>query len=475
MEIFIAIFLILFCGLAYWKLEWAVLLLVAGLPSYLIRWDIGGLPGNLLEAMIGIAFLFWVVSRTNFLKFLKGQYKFKDLKNNRQKRLPYPFGAELILVLVVSFFAAGVAGFKLDALGSWRAYFFEPALLFILILNLFPTSSKREKLVWSLVASCLGLSIYAVIQKFTGIGIANELWRAESTRRVTSVFPYPNALALYVTPLIFVFLGYMAVLIKRKNFSFVKLSVLVLTIVLALASVYFARSEGALVAAGASSVFFVWLLGKKGRWFAYGLVVAAAAVLCLAPVSGEAVINKVALRDLSGEIRKQQWQETWHMLTDGRLVTGAGLHNYKQTIGPYHQPGIFFNKHNDPDFRRKLILFNEEYKEKFWQPVEIYLYPHNIFLNFWTELGFAGMMLFIWIIAKFFVKGFKVIKNTASEKRYWAAGMVAAMAVIVIHGMVDVPYFKNDLAAIFWILVALLSLVALEFNNKHKIKEIKHE
>jgi len=34
-------------------------------------------------------------------------------------------------------------------------------------------------------------------------------------------------------------------------------------------------------------------------------------------------------------------------------------------------------------------------------------------------------------------------------------GMAAAMAMILLHGMVDVPYFKNDLAVAFWMLFAL--------------------
>jgi len=29
------------------------------------------------------------------------------------------------------------------------------------------------------------------------------------------------------------------------------------------------------------------------------------------------------------------------------------------------------------------------------------------------------------------------------------------MVVVLIHGLVDVPYFKNDLAILFWIVYAL--------------------
>ena len=39
-------------------------------------------------------------------------------------------------------------------------------------------------------------------------------------------------------------------------------------------------------------------------------------------------------------------------------------------------------------------------------------------------------------------------------------------SVIIIHGIVDVPYFKNDLAIIFWVLLAILSI----FNLRVKVE-----
>ncbi|MBU4014686.1 hypothetical protein KJ878_00585 [Patescibacteria group bacterium] len=38
------------------------------------------------------------------------------------------------------------------------------------------------------------------------------------------------------------------------------------------------------------------------------------------------------------------------------------------------------------------------------------------------------------------------------------------MIAITIHGLVDVPYFKNDLAVMFFILIAIIGLINL--NNK---------
>ncbi len=44
---------------------------------------------------------------------------------------------------------------------------------------------------------------------------------------------------------------------------------------------------------------------------------------------------------------------------------------------------------------------------------------------------------------------------------------MAAMVVIVIHGLVDTPYFKNDLAILFWLIIGLLITL------KHLTRETK--
>jgi len=88
--------------------------------------------------------------------------------------------------------------------------------------------------------------------------------------------------------------------------------------------------------------------------------------------------------------------------------------------------------------------------------LEIYLYPHNIVLNFWSELGFLGLLLFLWIALKYL---WLVFINYFKKRDGFTLGLCLAMLVILIHGLVDVPYFKNDLAAMFWLFIAMLGVV----------------
>ena len=43
------------------------------------------------------------------------------------------------------------------------------------------------------------------------------------------------------------------------------------------------------------------------------------------------------------------------------------------------------------------------------------------------------------------------------------------MLIILLHGLVDVPYFKNDLSALFWIILSLLALLSYEKININKL------
>lgn len=344
-------------------------------------------------------------------------------------------------------------------------------------------NASLRKILWPLTISAFFVSIFAIYQKFTGAFIFNELWTAEETRRVTSFFGYPNAVGLFLGPIVMAMIGWLVnktfnfqsasplrQLADRRSGQFLKILFIAATIILSLLSIYFAKSEGALIGVAAGLIIFGILAGKKTRWATLLLIfVMGAGIMVYQPTRNYA-IKKITLRDLSGEIRKQQWKETWQMLQEGRIITGAGLADYQNAIKPYHQEGIFFNKDNDPDFRRKIVIFDDKYRIEHWQPVEVYLYPHNILLNFWVEFGLAGMLLFIWIIGKYFVVGitnYKLqITNNKLKNKYISLGLVCAMAVIVVHGLVDVPYLKNDLAVMFWLFVAMMSLVNLK--NFHK-------
>jgi len=465
MNIIIAIAAVLFLLLALIRLDWAILTIIAALPAYLIRFRLFGLPLTFLEIMILIAFAVWFFN--NFLPNLKKRLR------DRGAKTKYLYSIEIITTLAVSLSAVGIAGWDTGALGIWKAYFFEPILLFILLFNIFKTKKDWLKIFGALAVSAAAVSLFAVFQRITGLFISNPFWANEASRRVVSFFGYPNAVGLYLAPLIIIISSWLASLNWQDGILFhdkFKKIALSLIIILSVLAIYFAQSEGALIGLAGGFLIFGFFAGRKSRIMIIGLVIIAGAGIYSYAPARELFIKKATLSDLSGNIRRQQWKETITMLKDGRLIRGAGLSNYQTAIKPYHQDGIFYNSDNLPNFGA-LTYGSAELRAKYWQPVEIYLYPHNILLNFWSELGLVGALLFVWIIGKYIYVALTLglrLKREKNTDKYLAFGLMAAMAAIVIHGLVDVPYFKNDLALMFWIIIALGAALNLIYRTNKK-------
>jgi O-antigen ligase len=133
------------------------------------------------------------------------------------------------------------------------------------------------------------------------------------------------------------------------------------------------------------------------------------------------------LRDQSGSVRQIIWNESWKMLEE-HPVFGAGLSGYPGTIPPYHEATY----------------------------IEIFQYPHDLFLNFWSEMGLAGLAAFLWILGLAVFTAWRRLATRPNEA-WLVAAVIGALAAIFVHGLVDVPYFKNDLAMMVWLIISLVA------------------
>lgn len=453
MEILTIASLILFAIIAILRLDWAIFITLAALPAYLLRFNLGPIPMTTLEAMIIIVFVIWFFREQPWRRWKKS-----DWQGRRQK---YPYHLEIVGILIAAWAGLAIAGFDNAALGIFKAYFLEPIMLYIVIIN--HGQGSNRKFIWPLAISATVISLVAIFQQLTGLFIFNDFWALASQRRVTSVFAYPNAVGLYLGPIIFLLAGTFASYPRRTNLLTAgKKILLLLIIILSVVAIFFAKSEGALIGLAGGTIIVALLHNKRSRQIAAGIITASILVLIISAPAWQYVQKKASLMDLSGQIRRQQWKETMQMLEDGRLISGAGLSNYQEIVKPFHQEGIFV-KNDDSDWYRK-VVWNDEYKKQVWQPVEIYMYPHNIFLNFWTEIGLLGALLFTWLIGRYFYEAIRLQSKLERQAKMISLGLIGAMSALVIHGLVDVPYFKNDLAIIFWLLIALIGLLKI----KHK-------
>ena len=460
MQWLIIIYLIIFSAIAIKRIDWSLYFIIVLLPSYLIRFSFLGIPLTLLECMILISFSVW---------FIKELPNLRNRLNKKEKKKNYPFYREIIALILISFLALFVSGFSVSALGIWKAYFFEPVLFFILVVNLIQFDEVKRGVIISLAVSTLLVAIAAIYQKISGDFIPNEYWAHVDTRRVISWFQYPNAIGLYLAPIIPFLIASFYYL--KKDFRNLYLKYLpLIAAFLGLISIIFARSDGALVAVIFSTLLLFILINKKTR--AFSIIISIILIVLVSSIGTvrNKVVDRLSFQDLSGQIRLQQWQETMKTFSGSSILLGNGLDNYQESVAPYHQEGIFYNYDNLDNFDA-VVWASSTLQKKYWQPVEIYLYPHNIFLNFWTELGLMGLILFIWIFIKSFYQSIKLkifFQKNSSKKMYLALGLLSAFSAILIHGLVDVPYFKNDLSLMFFLFLALLGVMMIERNDKEK-------
>jgi O-antigen ligase len=331
---------------------------------------------------------------------------------------PYFFAAVAVF-FATSLLGVAVSDMVLLSFGQWRAYFLEPLILFFILIGRRTEISVRQ-LVWPLSISTLSISIYAVVQKFTGFGIATPEWTAAATRRVTAFYTSPNAVALYLAPLVFLGVAFAIKLYKENKQQ--AAGVVAVIVFVSLAAIAFTFSQGAWIALAIGFVVFIGLAGYKKSAVTLGILGAVLACLILffpnsLPVHYKSAGNRVLL-----------WGYSQEFLTASpkNFILGAGVRQ-------------FFRKIQKPHYDVKVL--------------ERLIYPHNIFLNFWTEIGFFGMLSFIFIFVYISRISYCVYRHA---DRVLGAGLIVMLVVFFIHGLIDVPYFKNDLAMLWWVMAALI-------------------
>jgi O-antigen ligase len=332
--------------------------------------------------------------------------------------------------ILVGVFGIFVAQNHIQAVGLFRAYIFEP----ILIIPVWLVVLRQENttlMLWRVFAlQIIIIGVTAVCQQ---LSIVPSLapWILENPPRVTSIFAYPNAVAVFVAPLTAACLGFLVRFyskLSRERWLWITATFF------GLLSMIFALSRGALIAFGVCVIIAgAWSRKKIIWWSACGLLIVGLGVV---PATRQAVQRVVIGKDVSTDVRQVLWRGTWRML-QARPLTGAGLGAFPQVYNKYRLP----------------------------QHVELLQYPHNLALNVWSELGLPGLMASLGGILWLTVAVFRNLR----AKNVWAVPALMAWVAILVQGMVDVPYFKNDLA----ILTVFLFVFALRSPPEKEIKEIK--
>lgn len=418
MNLFFAVVLVVFIIVSYRRPLLGLGTVIVLLPSYLWRLNVVGLPTSFLELLVVSLFLVWLLKEKKYKKI-----NFSLQKNNTNK-ISKVLRILLVLWLLASLLALA-SNFNWSSLGLWRAYFLEPLMFFLVFIYTVKDQKDWLVIINSLALLLAWLFTVTMYQNFTDWNYIGA-YNFPNVRRLTGPFAYPNALSLLTAPLAALFFG-LWVYSKNKLFNWHYLLLFVFGLSLAIMTV----SQGAIVAI-IFSLFLSLILAKKFiKWV--WLIVIFVLLISLALLSKIDFNPKLNLQSSSLDIRFNQWQETREFLADN-FLWGAGLNGYQSALKYYH--------HND------------------W--LEIYLYPHNIFLNFWTEMGILGLIIFLALLVYILC----LLRDIFKSKNTLARPLIMMWAVWFVHGLVDVSYFKNDLSVLFFVMLGLTFLVANKQKNE---------
>ncbi len=372
-------------------------------PAYTIRWHIGFYPSTVLEAAI-------VLSVVAFLL--------------ETRRLPgalswwSPVTLPAVLLLAAGAIAVVVAPDHRAALGLFRAYLIEPLAFFFVVSTVVRTADRA-----AMVLAGLGLAgvVVAIVNARVVIDAVLHHSLNLAVAPPVAIYMTANAVALFLVPLIAV-----AASLLLYSSQWRQRAASALFLAISLPAVVLSFSRGGYLALAA--IVVVVALTHRRRLVLVPAAVAAGAVFALLPPIASRLAHEVNLSDPTNSLatRVRLWGATLRMLRD-HPVFGTGLSGFARSIGPYR---------------------NGQYAEEL-------IYPHNILLNFWTETGLLGTAAFAWILAAGLRLSSTAWRHGPAAWRPLQLGVALALLAVVVHGLVDVPYWKNDLSLEFWTLLAL--------------------
>lgn len=391
--------------LFWYKRVYAVAALLFLLPTYVVRFSLWGIPTTMLEILMLTLFIVFVC-RTVSLKTRSLQFRML---------LYY----KILFILIALLLIASVFGILTTpnihaGLGMLKAYIIEPILFCIVFISCIQSKKDIQIILRALALSALVISLITIVQYFTGFGIP-DTWHAWPGRRATAVYGFPNAVGLYLAPIIAAVIGTLTQWSTLQRYERVTG---ILTLVLGCAALLAAQVEGAIIAVLAAAG--VIALGTKFR--VHTVVVGIAGVIAAFSISQTRSL--LLFQDTSGDVRLALWKGTLSLLTHQPLF-GSGLGGFPATYDLYRLPSH----------------------------TELLLYPHNIIFDFWTQLGLLGLM---WILLVLAAMAFLLWKQ---RKAVLAPALIGAWVCIAVYGCVDVLYFKNDLSILFWTWICLVLLL----------------
>lgn len=373
----------------------------ACLPLYAVRWSYGPIPTTLLEHLVVATVAVYIVARW------RESGGIKDLRT--------AYDIPILLLLLSGLISIVVAKDHRGALGLYKAYFVEPIILFYVAAGML---RRREHFQTLLLGFGIGTSVFALLN----IGwfvVAFFSKTIESGAPPSAIYTSSNEVAMFLEPPA----AFAAALVlfsdDRRHRRLALAWAAILAIALALTF-----SRGAYLAFAVLAVLTIATVRPSLRrpLLVIGIVAAVIVLVAIVTASNTPIMQDrfsyVAL-NYTLQTRSLIYVATWHMVT-AHPFQGLGLGAYRYVL------------HEFPE-----------------------IYPHDVYLAFWVELGILGLVAFLVILVGLFWRAWRELPRAVGFERALLWGALGTWVLWAVHGIFDTPYWKNDMSIEFWIVAAV--------------------
>ncbi len=381
------------------------------LQSYLLRFTIGAYPGNLQEILIAAQALLFLYA------------------THEAKRSAFNFKNHWILITFViltgiSLIVVPIEN-KLDLVRHLKFLFFALVLTFI-FLETFKTEEERKKGIIIAGLGAIVFGLFSVVYNLLGYNVAPD-------SRLLGPLDAAVYLGFYLTPF---FIFFVIELFENPYNKINLLYTLMLGILILMT-----QSIGSL---GGSLIIILLYLFKRSelkilkKKLTKIILILACAVFAVV-IFYSKILPTIKTEYSSLDERGEIWITSIKLLEEPRnLLLGVGFGQFQEK----------YFKNVDEALGKK--------------PLDYYvLQPHNIFLLFIFQYGILGLIFILFCI-------YKNIKNLVTAKGN--SLLISANFILLyffIHGIIDTPFFKNDLLILF-ILFLELGLTKSTLQTSHQ-------
>jgi O-antigen ligase len=195
-------------------------------------------------------------------------------------------------------------------------------------------------------------------------------------------------------------------------------------------------SRGGLMAAIVASGGYLFLSAgyKKSAMVRIGgLICALALVIHAVPSLHQRFLGFFAgTGTASLERRTVIWDAAWNAVRDAP-VTGHGTGSFESIVPQFRTPEYWINGSED-----------------------IVRHAHNEPLEVWSELGIAGLILWLIIVLLTLRRGIAIASSRAGEGRDLVAALTAAFAAILVENLADVSLRNPAVGGYAWLFAGLI-------------------